>query len=52
MVDFKCIVSGNTVSFKTDMDIKDMRKHPGYEEVVEVKEVKVEKKEPHNKSAK
>ena len=40
---FKCKVSGNTVEFKADHDIKAMLKHPQYE-VVEppVEVVKVE----------
>jgi|TARA_R110000803_G_scaffold145785_4_gene211561 hypothetical protein len=51
MVTFKCVASGNTVSFSSEMDIKEMKKHDGYVEVPN-KEVKVEKKESHNKSAK
>lgn len=30
---FKCLISGNTVSFEHDVDVKSMRKHPGYVEV-------------------
>ena len=33
MVTFKCKRSGNTVSFKSDVDIASMRKEEGYDEV-------------------
>lgn len=36
MAIFKCKASGNTVEFKEQHDIDQMRKHPEYEEVVEV----------------
>jgi hypothetical protein len=51
MVTFKCVASGNTVSFESEMDIREMRKHDGYVEVTKP-EVKVEKKETLTKSAK
>lgn len=41
MVKFKCLVSGNVVSFEHAHDIEDMLKHPQYE-LVEDKPVKVE----------
>lgn len=49
---FRCKVSGNTVEFTQEVDIKSMLKHPQYElveEVVEVKEVPKKKttKEVH-----
>lgn len=34
-VTFRCKRSGNTVSFINDGDIQGMRKHEGYEEVIE-----------------
>ena len=39
---FKCMQTGNTVEFDLDHDIRTMRQHPEYEEVVE--EVKQEEK--------
>lgn len=33
-VGFKCLLSGTVVYFEHDHDIKEMRKHPQYEEVV------------------
>lgn len=49
---FKCKVSGNTVEFTAEHDIKAMLKHPQYEvvqekpvEEVEVKQVKSKKAE-------
>lgn len=41
MAKFKCLVSGNVVSFEHAHDIEDMLKHPQYE-LVEEKPVKVE----------
>lgn len=41
MAQFKCLVSGNIVSFEHAHDIEDMHKHPQYE-FVEEKPVKVE----------
>lgn len=35
MIVFRCKRSGNTVSFENENDIAQMRKHEGYEEVVE-----------------
>lgn len=34
MAEFRCIVSGNVVSFKNQDDIDSMRKEVGYKEVV------------------
>ena len=36
---FKCIQSGNTVEFFQEHEIAEMRKHGGYTEVPEVREV-------------
>jgi hypothetical protein len=33
---FKCIKTGNTVTFKSQYDIESMREHPEYTEVEEV----------------
>lgn len=33
MAVFKCKASGNTVEFKQEHDVEQMRKHPDYEEV-------------------
>lgn len=41
MAKFKCKQSGNVFSFDQEQDIKGLREHPDYEEVIE--EVKVEK---------
>lgn len=38
IVKFKCKQSGNIFEFFTEHDIKTMRTHPEYEEVVVVKE--------------
>lgn len=35
MAKFKCIYSGNVFVFESDYDIKGLRKHPDYVEVVE-----------------
>lgn len=35
MAKFKCVASGEIYSFELEHDIKSMRTHPGYEEVVE-----------------
>jgi hypothetical protein len=40
MVSFKCLVSGTIVNFEHEHDIKDMRTHPQYSEVV-IEEPKV-----------
>ena len=51
MVKFKCIVSGNIISFEHEVDILTTRDNPAYEEVKE--EVKVEvKKSAVKKSTK
>lgn len=34
-VKFKCVQSGNIFEFHTEHDVKTMRTHPGYVEVVE-----------------
>jgi hypothetical protein len=39
-VTFKCIKTGNTVTFKSQYDIESMREHPEYTEVEEQQEVK------------
>ena len=41
MAKFKCKHSGNVFSFEQEQDIKGLREHPDYEEVIE--EIKVEK---------
>lgn len=38
MAKFKCISSGEVYEFTMEHDIKSMRAHPEYEEVVEVEE--------------
>lgn len=35
MATFRCKRSGNTISFMLESDIQGMRKHEGYEEVIE-----------------
>lgn len=40
MVKFKCNQSGNIFEFVNDHDIKTMRAHPEYSEVVEDPEIK------------
>ena len=42
---FKCIQTNNTVEFDLDHDIRTMRQHPGYEEVLEEVKPVVEIKE-------
>jgi len=42
MVQFKCILSGNIISFEHEVDISTTRENPAYEEVKE--EVKAEVK--------
>lgn len=34
-IKFKCLASGNYFEFHTEHDIKTMRTHPGYKEVVQ-----------------
>jgi hypothetical protein len=46
---FKCMQTGNTVEFDLDHDIRTMRQHPEYEEVIEV--VKQEEEKPVKKTA-
>lgn len=51
MAIFKCKKTGNTVEFKQEHDVKQMRAHEGYEEVVPVvekpaKKTVVKKQEP------
>lgn len=43
-VKFKCKQSGNVFEFFTEHDIKTMRTHPEYEEIVEEVVEQVEKK--------
>jgi hypothetical protein len=51
MVQFKCIISGNIISFEHEVDIVTTRDNPAYEEVKE--EIKEEvKKTVAKKSAK
>lgn len=51
MVQFKCIMSGNIISFEHEVDILTTRDNPAYEEVKE--EVKIEvKKSVAKKSTK
>ncbi len=48
MAKFRDNQSGNVFVFESDYDIKSLRKHPGYTEVIEeVKEVKTSKKTKH-----
>lgn len=42
MVTFRCKRSGNTVSFYSEIDIEELRKHEGYEEVKD-EEIPIEK---------
>lgn len=46
MAIFKCKKTGNTVEFKQEHDVKQMREHEGYEEVVPVEKKPVKKQEP------
>lgn len=39
MATFRCKRSGNTVSFTLPQDIEGLRKHEGYEEVIETEPV-------------
>ena len=32
---FKCLISGNTVTFEHQVDIDSMKSHPDYEQVIE-----------------
>ena len=41
---FKCLTSGQTVTFEAQVDIDSMKGHEGYEEVTEVQEPVVTKK--------
>lgn len=43
---FRCIRSGNTVSFTNENDIEGMRKHEGYVEVKDVETPKTVEIEP------
>lgn len=42
MAIFRCKRSGNTVTFRFENDIESMRKHEGYEEVKDEKEIRQE----------
>lgn len=42
MATFRCIWSNNLLEVHYDFDIKEMRRHPDYEEVTEEKETKQE----------
>ena len=46
-VKFKCKQSGNVFEFNNEHDIKTMRTHPEYEEVVAIKEAE---EQPEKKS--
>lgn len=49
-VTFKCLTSGQTVTFEAQVDIDSMKGHSGYEEVIEeVQEPVVSKKTVSNK---
>lgn len=43
MVQFKCIISGNIISFEHEVDILTTRDNPAYEEVKEVVKEEVKK---------
>ena len=45
-VTFRCIRSGNTVSFTNENDIKGLREHEGYVEVKDVETAKTVQIEP------
>ncbi len=42
MAIFKCVQTGNTVEFNLEHDIRTMRQHPEYNEVIEEVKPKVE----------
>ena len=44
-VTFKCLKTGNTVTFKSQYDIESMRQHPEYTEVQSTNEVLPEKEQ-------
>lgn len=44
-VTFKCIKTGNTVTFKSQYDIESMRQHPEYTEVQSTNEVLSDKEQ-------
>lgn len=46
MAKFKCVHSGTIIEFNQEHDIKEMRKHSEYVEVVEAVEPPVSKKAP------
>lgn len=47
MAKFRCIHSGNVFVFESEHDIRDLRKHAEYQEVIEQsQEPKVEKVQP------
>lgn len=46
MAKFRCILSGNVFVFESEHDIRDLRKHPEYEEI---KEEYIKKEEPTKK---
>lgn len=39
IIKFRCLQSGNTVSFSDETDIQSMRKEPHYEEIKECSEI-------------
>lgn len=44
-VKFKCVQSGNVFEFHTEHDVKTMRTHPGYVEVVSTVKVQAEEQQ-------
>jgi len=51
-VTFRCIRSGNTVSFTNENDIKGLREHEGYVEVTDAETTKTVKIEPPKETSK
>ena len=51
-VTFRCIRSGNTVSFTNENDIKGLREHEGYVEVEDVETAKTVQIEPPKETSK
>jgi hypothetical protein len=49
-VTFKCLTSGQTVTFEAQVDIDSMKGHEGYEEVVVAEEPVVAKKTASKKA--
>ena len=51
-VTFRCIRSGNTVSFTNENDIEGLREHEGYVEVEDVETAKTVQIEPPKETSK